>query len=134
MGASEQVLDLGALQQWHATSRFFADDIVSRDSMGTEPPASVFGRYEGRFEKIETPALNTAVPADDRLIEWESQLYDIGYAVIPEALPASAVEHFRERRKNWDRRRWCPVAIAPVGCRGATTAIRHSGKGRARCP
>ena len=29
MGASSHVLDL-ALQQWHATSRFFADDIVSR--------------------------------------------------------------------------------------------------------
>ena len=29
MGASERVLEL-ALQQWHATSRFFADDIVSR--------------------------------------------------------------------------------------------------------
>ena len=29
MGAGRQVLDLG-LQQWHATTRFFADDIVSR--------------------------------------------------------------------------------------------------------
>ena len=29
MGADRQVLDLG-LQQWHATTRFFADDIVSR--------------------------------------------------------------------------------------------------------
>ena len=29
MGADRQVLDL-ALQQWHATTRFFADDIVSR--------------------------------------------------------------------------------------------------------
>ena len=29
MGAGRQVLDL-ALQQWHATTRFFADDIVSR--------------------------------------------------------------------------------------------------------
>ena len=29
MGAGKQVLDL-ALQQWHATTRFFADDIVSR--------------------------------------------------------------------------------------------------------
>ena len=65
--------------------------------MGTAPPASAVGRYEGRFERIETPALNTAVPADDRLIAWESQLYDIGYAVIPDALPAPAVEHFRER-------------------------------------
>ena len=36
MGADRQVLDLG-LQQWHATTRFFADDIVSRVHPRFEP-------------------------------------------------------------------------------------------------
>lgn len=74
----------------------------NRDSMGTAPPASVFGRYEGRFERIETPELNTAVPAEDRLAGWEAQLYDIGYLIIPDVLPAPAVEHFRERLLSFE--------------------------------
>ena len=50
-----------------------------------------------RFEKIETPPLNTEKPSEDQLAQWEAQLIDVGYIVISNALPAPAVEHFRDR-------------------------------------
>ena len=50
-----------------------------------------------RFEQIETPPLNTNKPSEDRISQWEAQLIDVGYIIIPNALPAAAVEHFRER-------------------------------------
>ena len=50
-----------------------------------------------RFEQIETPPLNTEKPSEDQLSQWEAQLIDVGYVIIPNALPPSAIEHFRER-------------------------------------
>jgi phytanoyl-CoA dioxygenase PhyH len=46
---------------------------------------------------IHIPPLNTAEPGEAQLAQWEAQLWDKGYLVIPNALPPEAVEHFRER-------------------------------------
>ena len=51
----------------------------------------------GRFDGIETPPLNTDKPSEDQVSQWEAQLIDVGYLIIPNALPTPAVEHFRER-------------------------------------
>ena len=50
-----------------------------------------------RFEQIETLPLNTDKPSEDQLSQWEARLIDVGYIIIPDALPATAVEHFCER-------------------------------------
>jgi ectoine hydroxylase-related dioxygenase (phytanoyl-CoA dioxygenase family) len=55
-----------------------------------------------RLKKIETPALNTARPSEDQLDGWKSRLVDVGYIVIPNALPAPAVDHFRERIASFE--------------------------------
>jgi ectoine hydroxylase-related dioxygenase (phytanoyl-CoA dioxygenase family) len=55
-----------------------------------------------RLKKIETPVLNTARPSEDSLDGWKSQLVDVGYIIIPNALPAPAVDHFRERVASFE--------------------------------
>ena len=42
-----------------------------------------------RFEQVETPPLNTDKPSEDRISLWEAQLIDVGYIIIPNALPHS---------------------------------------------
>ena len=46
---------------------------------------------------VEVPSFNTEKPEDHLLEAWELQLIEKGYLVIPNALPAPAIEHFRER-------------------------------------
>ena len=50
-----------------------------------------------RFEQVDTPPLNTEKPSEVQISQWEAQLIDVGYIIIPNALPTPAVEHFRER-------------------------------------
>ena len=50
-----------------------------------------------KFERVESPPFNTDKPDEDQLCDWEAQLIDKGYLIITNALPAEAVEHFRER-------------------------------------
>ena len=37
---------------------------------------------------VEIPAFHTDLPTERQLADWESQLVDRGYLVIPDALPA----------------------------------------------
>lgn len=43
------------------------------------------------------PPFHTTKPSQENLAQWEAQLWDRGYLIIPNALPPEAVEHFRER-------------------------------------
>ena len=51
---------------------------------------------------VDIPQFSTEKPSEQQLAEWESQIFDEGYLVIPDALPSGAVEHFRERLADMD--------------------------------
>ncbi|MDA0837477.1 MAG: phytanoyl-CoA dioxygenase family protein [Planctomycetota bacterium] len=46
---------------------------------------------------VDIPEFCKAKPSEQQLSEWDSQLIKEGYLVIPDALPADAIEHFRKR-------------------------------------
>jgi ectoine hydroxylase-related dioxygenase (phytanoyl-CoA dioxygenase family) len=46
---------------------------------------------------VDIPEFSKSKPSEQKLSEWESQLIEEGYLVIPDALPQIAVEHFRNR-------------------------------------
>ena len=48
----------------------------------------------------DTLLFHTEAPTAAELSDWESQLRDSGYLIIPGALPAATVEHFRRRAES----------------------------------
>ncbi len=48
----------------------------------------------------DTLLFHTEAPTAAELSDWESQLRDSGYLIIPDALPAATVEHFRRRAES----------------------------------
>lgn len=49
---------------------------------------------------ISIPEFNTIRPDEVQLAEWEAALNDVGYLIIPNALPPATVEHFRARLES----------------------------------
>jgi hypothetical protein len=49
---------------------------------------------------VEIPEFHTEKPSESQLAEWEAQLWDKGYLIIPNALPPAAVKHFETRMRE----------------------------------
>ena len=63
---------------------------------------------------VDIPELNNEKPAETQLAEWEAQLWDRGYLMIPKALPQPAVSHYLDRIKSFPPPYRAPTATSNV--------------------